>query len=120
MMLSSTMCRIVPGSQGCAPIPDRVITTARLALTLTYSTDGDVLLVPAWLFQVRSDPTPVEVLAVERAYLGEPKAAGATPTTGSVPAKIGWSNGLTSTGPNTGAPTAVGQGGAAAASATSP
>ena len=120
MMLSSTMCRIVPGSQRCAPIPDRVITTARLALILTYSTDGDVLLVPAWLFQVRNDPTPVEVLAVERAYLGEPKTAGGTLTTGSVPAKIGWSNGMTSTGPTTGAPTAVGHGGVATASATSP
>ena len=120
MMSSSMMCRVVPGSQGCAPIPDRVITTARLGLTLTYSTDGNVLLVPAWLFQVRSDPTPVEVLAVERAYLGEPKTAGDTPTTGSVPPKIGWSNGMTGTAQNTGAPTVVGQRGVPAAPATSP
>ena len=119
-MLSSTLCRIVPGSHGCAPIPDRVITAATLGLTLAYSTDGDALLVPAWLFQVRSDPTPVEVLAVKGAYLGEPKAAGDTPTTGSVPGKIGWSNGTTGTAQNTGAPTVMGQSGVPAAPATNP
>jgi hypothetical protein len=119
MVLSSTLCRIVPGSQGCAPIPDRVITAATLGLTRTYSTAGEVLLVPAWLFHVRNDPTPAEVLAVQRAYLGEPNAPGDTPTTGSVSGTIGVPNGTTGTAHN-GAPTLVEQSGIPASPATTP
>jgi hypothetical protein len=120
MTLSSTLCRIVPGTQGCAPIPDRVITAAALGLSLTFSTEGNVVLVPAWLFQVRSDPTPVAVLAVERAYLGEPKTTEQSPTTGSVPGSIGWSNGMVGPAQNTGEASVAGHSEVMGAPATVP
>ena len=51
-------CRIVPGMPGCALTPDRVVTGATLGLTQAYGTGRNILLVPAWLFQVRDEPTP--------------------------------------------------------------
>lgn len=74
MMASPMMpCRVVVGVQGCAPTPDQVVTGATLGLTQAYTTDRGILLVPAWLFQVRGESTPVAVGAVQQAFLGQPK-----------------------------------------------
>jgi len=85
MGLAMAPCRIVPGTSGCAPTPDRVVTGATLGLTTAYSTDRGILLVPAWLFQVRGEPSPMAVVAVEQAFLGAPDqpSPGGGPTTGS-------------------------------------
>ena len=72
MMALALPCRIVPGAHECAPTPDRVVTGATLGLTQAYSTDRGILLVPAWLFHVRGQSTPVAVVAVQRAFLGQP------------------------------------------------
>lgn len=118
MMASAMPCRVVPGTSGCAPIPARVITGATLGLTQAYSTEPGLLLVPAWLFQVRGDPNPVAVVAVELAYLGEPKqpAPGGKPT--AVPGFFGGSSGTNDSTQNSGAPAPVGQGGSLPAPAT--
>jgi len=73
MTALSMPCRIVPGTQGCAPTPDRVVTGATLGLTQAFSTDRGILLVPAWLFHVRGESTPLAVVAVQRAFLGQPE-----------------------------------------------
>jgi hypothetical protein len=72
MMALDMPCRVVAGVQGCAPIPDRVVTGATLGLAQAYTTDRGILLVPAWLFSVRGQSVPVSVVAVQRAFLGEP------------------------------------------------
>lgn len=102
-------CRIVPGTAGCAAMPDRVVTGATLGLTQAYSTDRGSLLVPAWLFQMRGEPTPIAVVAVERAFLGEPKqtSPGGEPTMGSEPGSIGGGSGTNGSTENTGAATQV-------------
>jgi len=117
-------CRIVPGTPGCAPTPDRVVTGATLGLIQAYSTDRGILLVPAWLFQVGGEPTPIGVVAVERAFLAEPEqpSPGGEPTAGSEPGdsdSAGGSdpNGSTAT---TRVPTPDEQGGPATAPASTP
>jgi len=87
MTALSIPCRIVPGTVGCAPTPDRVVTGATLGLTQAYSTDRGILLVPAWLFHMRGESTPVTVIAVQRAFLGqpEPPSQGGGPVVGSRP-----------------------------------
>jgi len=129
MMALGMPCRIVPGTQGCAPIPDRVVTGATLGLTQAYSTDRGILLVPAWLFHVRGQSTPVAVVAVQRSFLGQPEqpAPGGGPTIGGQPGRVGSEPGSVGGGsaPNgstevTGAPTQVEQGGPAMAPATTP
>jgi hypothetical protein len=115
-------CRIIPGTSGCAPIPDRVVTGATLGLTQAYSTDHGVLLVPAWLFQVRGETTPVAVVAVEPAFLGVPgqPSAGGRPTTGTEPGSIGGASGTNGSTMNPGPPPRVEPGGPATAPATKP
>jgi len=129
MMALGMPCRIVPGTQGCAPIPDRVVTGATLGLTQAFSTDRGILLVPAWLFQVRGQSAPVAVVAVQRSFLGQPDqpAPGGGPTIGGQPGRVGSEPGSVGGGsaPNgstevTGAPTQVEQGGPAVAPATTP
>ena len=113
-------CRIIPGTSGCAPTPDRVVTGATLGLTQAYSTDRGVLLVPAWLFQVRGETTPVAVVAVEPAFLGvlnQPSAGGGL-TTGTEPGSIGSASGTNGSTMNPGPPTRVEPGGPATAQAT--
>lgn len=115
-------CRIVPGTPGCAPTPDRVVTGATLGLTQAYSTDRGILLVPAWLFQVRGEQTPIGVVAVERAFLGEPEqpSPGGQPTAGSEPGGTGGGSGTNGSTQNAGAPTPVEPSGLATAPATKP
>ena len=129
MMALGMPCRIVPGTQGCAPIPDRVVTGATLGLTQAFGTDRGILLVPAWLFQMRGQSTPVAVVAVQRSFLGQPDqpAPGGGPTIGGQPGRVGSEPGSVGGGsaPNgstevTGAPTQVEQGGPAMAPATTP
>jgi hypothetical protein len=129
MMTLGMPCRIVPGTQGCAPIPDRVVTGATLGLTQAFSTDRGILLVPAWLFHVRGQSTPVAVVAVQRSFLGQPgqPAPAGGPTIGGQPGRVGSEPGSVGGGgaPNgstevTGAPTQVEQGGPAMAPATTP
>lgn len=102
MELGMAPCRIVPGTSGCAPTPDRVVTGATLGLTLAYNTDRGILLVPAWLFHLRGESTPLAVVAVDRAFLGEPAqpAPGGEPSIGSEPGRIGGGGGPTA-GPRT-------------------
>lgn len=106
MMAMAMPCRIAAGTQGCLPIPDRVVTGATLGLTQAYSTDRAILLVPAWLFHLRGEPTPMAVVAVEPAYLGEPTqpSPATKPPTGSSPAGIGGTSG---TSASTSAPAPV-------------
>ncbi|HEY8821726.1 MAG TPA: hypothetical protein VIM49_07245 [Dermatophilaceae bacterium] len=129
MMALGMPCRIVPGTQGCAPIPDRVVTGATLGLTQAFGTDRGILLVPAWLFQMRGQSTPVAVVAVQRSFLGQPDqpAPGGGPAVGGQPGRVGSEPGSVGGGsaPNgstevTGAPTQVEQGGPAMAPATTP
>ena len=77
-------CRVVRGTVGCAPTPDRVVTGATLGLTQAYSTDRGILLVPAWLFHERGESAPLAVVAVQRAFLGQPEqpAPGGGPVVG--------------------------------------
>ena len=122
MILSSMPCRLVAGTQGCLPTPDRVITGVRLGLTQAFSTDASLLLVPAWLFQVRGDATPWAIVAVEGAYLGLPKApaSGATPGAGGVPGNIGGASRTNDSTQNVQPPQPVGQSDAGAAPETKP
>jgi hypothetical protein len=129
MMALGMPCRIVPGTQGCAPIPDRVVTGATLGLTQAFGTDRGILLVPAWLFQMPGQSTPVAVVAVQRSFLGQPDqpAPGGGPAVGGQPGRVGSEPGSVGGGsaPNgstevTGAPTQVEQGGPAMAPATTP
>jgi hypothetical protein len=122
MGLSMAPCRIVPGTSGCAPTPDRVVTGATLGLTQAYSTDRGILLVPAWLFQVRGESTPRAVVAVEAAFLGAPEQPflGGQATTGSEPGSVGGGSGANGSTENTGAPTRVVPSGPATAPATQP
>ena len=122
MGLAMAPCRIVPGTSGCAPTPDRVVTGATLGLTQTLSTDRGVLLVPAWLFQVRGETTPTAVVAVEPAFLGRPDqlSAGGGSTTGSEPGSIGAPSGTNGSTMNPGPPTRVEPGSPAPAQATKP
>lgn len=91
MMALAMPCRVVAGVQGCAPIPDRVVTGATLGLAQAYTTDRGILLVPAWLFHVRGQSVPVSVVAVQRAFLGEPAqpSVGDQPGVGSEPSRGG-------------------------------
>jgi hypothetical protein len=122
MILSSMPCRVMAGTQGCVPTPNRVITGARLGLTQAYSADRGILLVPAWLFQVRGDPTPLAVVAVQGAYLGDPEgpAPGGIPMPGSIPGNIGGASRTNDSTQNTQPPAQVGQIGAGTAPATKP
>ena len=43
---------------------------AKLGLTQSFTSEGTILLVPAWLFQVRGEPAPMAVVAVQPAFLG--------------------------------------------------
>jgi hypothetical protein len=113
MMALGMACRSISDRPGCSPTPDRVVTGATLGLTQAYSSNRGILLVPAWLFQVRGDPTPVAVIAVEAAFLGEPNqpspqgqpAAGNQP--GSIGAGGGGGGGAIDGTQNTGAPIQV-------------
>jgi hypothetical protein len=116
MMAMALACRVGAGSQGCLPAPDRVVTGATLGLTQAYSTGAAILLVPAWLFHVRGEPTPMAVVAVEPAYLGGPAqpSPGTKPTASSGPAGIG------GTSAGTGAPAQVEPAGPASPPPTMP
>jgi hypothetical protein len=78
--------------------------------------------VPAWLFQVRGEPTPVAVVAVEAAFLGVPQQpfAGSAATTGSQPGRIGGGSGTNAGTGNTGAPTQLKPSGPTTGPATKP
>jgi len=122
MGLAMAPCRIIPGTSGCAPTPDRVVTGATLGLTQAYSTDRGILLVPAWLFGVRGETTPIAAVAVEPAFLGLPDqpSAGGGLTTGSGPGSIGGASRTNGSTMNTGPPTRVEPGGPVTAQATKP
>lgn len=106
MAKSMAPCRMVSGKPGCAPTPDRLVTGATLGLTQAYSSNRGILLVPAWLFQVRGEPTPVAVVAVEAAFIGEPEQPSpkGKPTAGSQPGSIRGGTGTNDNTQNTVAP----------------
>jgi hypothetical protein len=122
MELGMAPCRIVSGTSGCAPTPDRMVTGATLGLTQAYSTDRGILLVPAWLFQVRDEPTPLAVIGVEGAFLGAPKqpSPGGEPTTGSGPGSTGGASGSNGSTKITDAPARVEPSGPTTVPATKP
>lgn len=143
MMALAMPCRILPGKRDCARILDRVVTGATLGLMQAYGTDRGILLVPAWLFHVRGQSTPVAVVAVQRAFLGQPEppalvpgsivggqpgsAGGGSGSVGSQPGSVGSQPGSVGggTAPNgsteaTGAPTQLEQAGPTTAPGTKP
>jgi hypothetical protein len=69
MMALAMPCRIVAGTRGCLPAPDRVVSGVTLGLMRASTTDQAILLVPAWLFHLRDEPTPMAIVAVDGAYL---------------------------------------------------
>jgi hypothetical protein len=100
MMALAMPCRVVAGTQGCQPAPDRVVTGATLGLMQEPTADQAILLVPAWLFHLRGDPTPMPIVAINGAYLA---GSGPTPpdgktATGSGPASV---SGASGTSPGT-------------------
>jgi hypothetical protein len=52
------------------PAQPMVITGARLGLMLTWNATAQVLLVPAWRYDVRGVDTPLVIIAVQPAYRG--------------------------------------------------
>jgi hypothetical protein len=100
-MLAEMPCEIAPGATACPTAPDRVVTGARLGLVQGYEEHGTPLLVPAWLFDVRDQPDPVVVVAVEPRYLGdsdEPVTGGGT--SGSSGGGTGGSTGVATANPS--------------------
>lgn len=95
MMALAMRCRIVAGQQGCLATPERVVTGATLGLTKAYSTGGEILLVPAWLFHLRGQQDPMTIVAVAGAYLGQPAAPppGGKPAVGAGSGAVGGSAG---------------------------
>lgn len=98
MMALAMPCRIVAGTQGCLPAPDRVVTGATLGLMQDSTSDQAILLVPAWLFHLRGEPTPMAIVAIDGAYLVDsgPIPTGNKPATGSGPASVGAGSGTNS------------------------
>jgi hypothetical protein len=122
MELGMAPCRMGSGTGGCALRPDRVVTGAALGLTQAYSTDRGILLVPAWLFQVRGEPTPMAVVAVEGGFLRVPvqTSQGGEPTTGSGPGGTAGGSGANGSSKITGAPARVEPGVVTAATSSKP
>ena len=104
------------------------MTGATLGLTQAFSTDRGILLVPAWLFQVRGQPTPEAVVAVQRSFLrqpdqpapGGPSVGGGSGNVGNEPGSAGGGSAPKGSTEVNGAPTQVEQGGPAMAPATTP
>jgi len=46
-----------------------VVTGATLGLMQDSTTEQAILLVPAWLFHLRGEPTPMAIVAIDAAYL---------------------------------------------------
>jgi hypothetical protein len=89
MMALAMPCRIVAGTHGCQPAPDRVVAGATLGLMQVSTTDQGILLVPAWLFHLRGDPTPMAIIAINGAYLvASGPHLNSKPATGSGPASL--------------------------------
>ena len=101
-MLAEMPCEIAPGATACPAPPDRVVTGARLGLVQGYEGNGTPLLVPAWLFDVRDQPDPAVVVAVEPEYLGDPDepATGGGGGSGSGGAGTGGSTGVATANPS--------------------
>jgi hypothetical protein len=71
--MTDMMCRVGPSGQGCEPPPQQEVTGAELGLALQQTGTGDQLLVPAWLFEVKTWTEPLPQVAVEGKYLGQPE-----------------------------------------------
>jgi hypothetical protein len=114
MMALAMPCRIVAGTRGCLPAPDRVVSGATLGLIQASTTDQAILLVPAWLFHLRGEPTPMAIVAVDGAYLVDsgPIPPDGNVATGSSPASAGGGSGTSSSTAITGGPTQVSAGSA--------
>jgi hypothetical protein len=113
-LMAEMPCEVPVGAADCPAPPDRIVRGAHLGLALGYESGGALLLVPAWLFDVRGQEDPAVVVAVEPDYLGQPDATtggsapgstgGSAPgsTGGSAPGSTGGSTG--SVAPATGGP----------------
>ena len=66
-LMHPDICRVAPDGQGCLPPEPTVITGAELGLSMQQTTDGGWVLVPSWLFQVKSGGQ-IAVIAVEPQY----------------------------------------------------
>ncbi len=86
------ICRIQPKGGCAAPEPVKV-TGARLGLMLSADEHGS-LVVPAWLFTVAGELSPMPVVAVSDRYLGKPSTPRLKPSTG-----VGSAGGVGGVGP---------------------
>lgn len=68
---TTELCAVGPNGQGCQSPPKPEVTGAELGLLLQQTSEGDQVLVPAWLFAVKGWPDPLGQVAVSDQYLGE-------------------------------------------------
>jgi len=61
--------------QKCPGVGPKVVTGARLGLTMAYDGTAPVL-VPAWLFSIQGSDDPTPVIAVDPKYLADPEPVG--------------------------------------------
>ena len=61
--------------QKCPGVGPKVVTGARLGLTMAYDGSSPVL-VPAWLFSIKGSDDPTPVIAVDPRYLADPESLG--------------------------------------------
>ena len=73
------ICRIGPDGKGCLPPEPTIITGAELGLSLQPTTDGGAVLVPSWLFALKTGGR-IAAIAIEKQY----RTAGPEDTPGTV------------------------------------
>ena len=89
--------------QKCPGIGPKVVTGARLGLTMAYDGSAPVL-VPAWLFSIRGSDDPTPVIAVDPTYLADPEPVGGAGGTAVPPAPGTGGSGSGSSPGSSGAP----------------
>jgi hypothetical protein len=67
VLMHPDICRVAPDGKGCLPPEPTVLTGVDLGLSMQQTTDGGWVLVPSWLFQVKSGGQ-IAVIAVEPQY----------------------------------------------------
>ena len=88
------MCPVGPDGQGCVQPQPTEVTGAHLGLMVEGMADGDLGLLPAWLFEVKGWTVPLPVVAVQKQYLPDPE-----PVASDDPGVVPPDGGTTSTKP---------------------